>query len=193
MTNILEEDISGIVKYQASKFYFKLKETIAFEDLHDAGRDGVRYALKYFDESRGKSWSGFVTLCVRQRIMTFIKRKGDKLIHNEPFIAHKNTMTGLSAEEYGQANNQYSRMLPKDDNEQYMTTENQEYLEWLMFNSDLNERELDMIILRMAPMLLRELAEYFNITKERCRQILDSAQDKMVRRHKLEQYKVMYE
>ena len=133
----LEEDISGIVKHQASKFYFKLNESIPFEDLHDAGRDGLKYALKYFDQSRGKSWSGFATMCIRQRIMMFIKRKGSQLIYNEPFIAHKVTMSGLNSDEYGQANNQYSRMLTCDNNTDYMTTENSEYLEWLLFNSGL--------------------------------------------------------
>lgn len=176
-----EEDMSGIVRHCASKAYYKIKESIPFEDLVDAGHKGLNHAVKYYKEGCGAKWCTFATMSINQRIYEYITRFNKRGIKSDPYPICEDRKDNTTNEK------RLVKSLATCDN---VNKHNTEYLNWLIANSGLTDHYQEVLHMLLSGVSRKDVGKYKGISHERVRQIYNKSIEKMKDRHYLETLKV---
>lgn len=135
----LFEDNQNLV-YSIVHKYFKIPYLI--DDITQCGMMGLHIATQTFDKNKGFKFSTYAYVCIRNEIITFLKKN-----------LNKNTLYSLDE-------------CIIDESIEESTMESIELI------SHLNKKEREIAILKMNGLTYKEIGERFNCSKQRVEAIM---------------------
>lgn len=175
------DKIETIVTSQARRFHRKNKGVIPFEDLHDASKKGMHYALKSWDKTKATgSFEAFLVLWTRRRILNYIKKNLQKHAKQDEFIADSTSFNG----------SQQAMSIYNNREKPYVTKNKKEYFNWLLNTANIPDRYREVIKMRYSGMTLQAIADDSGISNSRVSQMCRVSLERMKEVHKAEQERI---
>jgi DNA-directed RNA polymerase sigma subunit (sigma70/sigma32) len=183
------DHLDQIVQFQVNKYWHINKTRIPYDDLLFHAHRGLTYALKYFEEGKGRKLTSFATMIIVQKLVQFITRKRHIFDNMETYIAEydeSDSSDNLGLMIVAQRNTIMTMMHSGTIN----TKKNREYFYWLLDKCAHDERHKAIVRYRAQGMVYEEIGKLYRLSHQRIRQIINVTLDKMKMEHIREEARI---